>query len=83
MLVLSFVMFLLTQQARVGKTAVARWDVRQKELKAQQLQDEQREQDVLSSSTPENEQKYAFGHHGFGDVRVDYLCYFLFVWDLQ
>lgn len=62
-----------SQQSRVGKTAVARWDMRQKELKAQQLQEEQQQhhhQQQLPSSTPGNEQQYAFGHHGYGDVRV-------------
>jgi hypothetical protein len=68
--------YISTQQARVGKTAVARWDLRQRELKALQQQQEQQEQQLLqqqqqqlSSSTPGNEQQYAFGHHGFCDVR--------------
>jgi hypothetical protein len=72
----------------VGKTAVARWDLRQKELKAQQQQEQQQEkllQQQLPASTPGNEQ-YSFGHHGFADVRalqtkqLHYFCWRANVW---
>ena len=52
------------QRAKVGKTAVARWDSRQKELKARQQQ-EQLLQQQLPASTPGNEQKYSYA-----DVRT-------------
>ena len=55
----------------MGKAAVARWDLRQKELKAQQKHQEQLLQQQVAPSSIEEEdedQRISFGHHGFPDV---------------